>query len=328
VAERTGWKPRLSCRMLSMRACLPVVTSMLLGSTLLAQADYPAPPTAIEQFRGAHGEFARMAAADPPIWLAATYYPDARIHNEPGDFNATEYLFDATVPLPVSRDDFAIVGAEVGVRRFNFDGVQTMEDETLYQFGIRLGYGRFLTDDLVVQAYWQPSIYSDLGGTLNSDDYRLWYGTGLMVWRRSEGFFWKAGVRLSDAKDTGVVPLGGLTWHFADSWRLDILAPRNAEVRYTPSERWSVTAGFRAQADEYHIRGPVSMGKPEHDIHTHELTGHVALTLNPGANISTTFRVGSMLGGEYDWGYGNGLPKYDGWLSPSLFLQIELGYRF
>lgn len=284
--------------------------------------------SAVQQFLDAHGDFARRAVPDPAIQLSASFMPSAQIQSEPGHFDALQGALDATVPLPLDRDSFLILGVEAGVIDVEFDNVQTVADETLYRLGPRLGYGKYLDDDFVVQAYWQPSIYSDLDGTLKSEDYRLWYGTALAVYRQSDDLFWKVGFRLTDAVDSGVIPLGGATWHFAPDWRLEVLLPRNADVRFTVDDHWTVSGGFKLRADEYHIRGPVALGKPEHDVHVQEIVGFVASEYRLTDNLSTQMTVGTTVAGHWDWSYGGGLPKYDGTLEPGLFLEWGVGWRF
>lgn len=254
--------------------------------------------------------------------------PNAQIGSEPGHFDMWEFELDATIPLPIDRDTFLIFGLETGMRDINFTNVQTVADETLYRIGPKLGYGKFLTEDFVVQAFWQPSIYSDFGGSLKSEDYRPEYGTALAVYRESKDLFWKVGFKITDAIDSGVIPLGGVMWHFEDQWMLDVLAPRHAQVRCRPDEKWTVSGGFRIRADEYHIRGPVSIGQPRHDVHVQEILLQVSSEYRLTDNLSSELTVGTTIAGEWNWGYGNGQPKFDGTLDPGLFLQWALGWRF
>ena len=284
--------------------------------------------SATAEFREAHGPFLRRAIADAPIQLRTTWLPNAHVGGEPGEFDATDFELDAVLPLPLDRDSFLIMGALAGVRRVQFEGVQTVSDETLYRGGLRLGYGRFISDDLVVQGYWQPSLYSDLDGNLEGDDYKLWYGTALAVYRETDDLFWKLGFRLTDAIDTGAIPLAGISWHFKPGWQLEVLLPRNADVRYSPNKKWTISSGFLVSGDEYHIRGPASLGKPEHNVHVQELAAVVRSEYRLTDNLSVDLKIGSTIAGQWDWSYGGGVPRYDGSLQPGLFLQWGLGWRF
>lgn len=282
---------------------------------------------AIARFREAHGDFFETAVPFAPIRVEARWVPDASVKGEPGEFDIEELTLDATVPLPISRDRFLVLGALAGTRNMPFRQTTQLADERLHRYGLRLGYGAFLDDDLVVQAYWQPSIYSDLDGALSSKDLRLDYGTGLAVWRAAEGLFWKVGLAGTDAVDTGVIPVGGVTWHFAEGWRLDALLPRNLGVSYTPAPEWILSAGLHLESDEYHIRGPRALGKPEQDVHVQELTLELGVEHRFNPNLSLWARAGTTIAGNYDWSYGVGPGDYDGMLERALTLELGVGWR-
>ena len=135
----------------------------------------PETGTAKDRFLRAHGDFADKARRfTPMIELSALTMPDAELHKEPGEFDLRYFKLDALIPIPLDRDTFLLAGAHFGARDYDFSGVTGAEDDVLYNAGLRLGAGHFIHDDLVVQGYWQPSLYSDLDGTLNSDDWKLW----------------------------------------------------------------------------------------------------------------------------------------------------------
>jgi hypothetical protein len=282
--------------------------------------------TAIEGFEAKHEDFILKATSLAPISLTGTWVPDTTIEGEPGELNFTQGLLDATLPLPLDADSFLIVGALAGVRDVHFDGVPVLADDQLHRYGVRLGYGRFLSDNWLVQGYWQPSIYSDLDGTLNSDDYRPYYGTLLSVYRTSPTWFWKAGLTSNDAADTCIIPLGGFAWHFADRWSMQVLAPRDANLVYA-SGPWLVSMGFMMESDEYHVRSPDALDL-EHDVHVQELYAHVTVERALSRHVSFLIRSGSTVSGEWDWGYGSGTERYDGTIEPGAFVVAGLSYRF
>jgi len=281
----------------------------------------------VQRFREKHGEFGARATANAPITAVGSYLPESTIHKEPGEFTLTQGLLDATVPVPQSEDSFLVLGALAGVRHYQFDGVPVLADDDLHRYGLRIGYGKFLSDDLVVQGYWQPSIYSDLDGTLNSADYRFYYGALLAVYRTSPDWFWKVGVLGTDAADTGAVPLGGFTWHFAESWSLQTLLPRDLNLVYQ-SPDWTAYFGFLNDSDEYHVRSPAALGLQD-DVHVGELVAHVTLErhlASPGASLLV--RAGNTIAGNYDYGYGNGTDDLTGTLESGWFLAAGFAWRF
>ena len=285
-----------------------------------------ASPDDVERFRTKHGEFAARATALPLVSLIGTSLPEGRIHKEPGDLSFTQGLLDATVLLPQDDDGFLVVGVLAGVRDVDFEDVPVLADEQLHRYGVRIGYGRFVDDDLLVQGYWQPSVYSDLDGALNSDDYRLYYGTLLAVYRASPAWFWKVGLNGNDAVDTCVIPLGGFAWHFAERWSVQVLVPRDANLVFADGP-WRAWTGFMLESDEYHIRSPDSLGL-EHDVHVQELYAHLTVERSVTENIGFLIRGGSTIGGDWDWSYGDGSAALTGELETDMFVAAGITYRF
>ena len=277
-------------------------------------------------FRDAHGEFGARATAHAPVSLIGTWLPEGTIHNEPGDFELGQVTLDATAPLPQSRDDFVVAGLLAAARHYDFDGVPVLADDTLHRYGVRIGYGTFVDDDTMVQAYWQPSIYSDLDGTLNSADYRLDYGTFLAVHRTSPDWFWKGGMIATDAVDTGVLPLAGFTWHFDPKWSLQVLLPRDISLVWSDGG-WNVFTGFLLESDEYHVRSPRAIGL-EDDVHVQELFAHVTVERALAGGLSVLLRTGTTVAGNSDYGYGNGTDDLTGTLEPDWFAAAGLTLRF
>jgi len=302
----------------------PLLTvAKVVGQALLASC---VSQTAVDGFETKHKEFLLRATSLAPVSLTGTWMPEGTIEDEPGELSFTQGVLDATVPLPQDDDSFWIVGALAGVRDVEFDGVPVLADDQLHRYGVRLGYGRFLNDDLLVQGYWQPSLYSDLDGTLNSDDYRPYYGTFLTVYRTSPTWFWKAGLMSNDAVDTCIIPLGGFAWHFADRWSMQVLAPRDANLVYEGGP-WLVSMGFMSESDEYHVRSPDALDL-EHDVHVQEIYAHLTVERALSQHLSFLIRGGSTVAGDWDWGYGSGTERYDGTLEPSAFITAGLSYRF
>lgn len=284
--------------------------------------------SAADDFRVAHAEFARRATSEAPVQLTGVYLPDAELHNEPGEFDLTHWVLDAAVPIPLSRDTFLLAGALAGQRIYRFDGVPTLADETLHHYAPRFGIGKFLDDDLVVQGYLEPGVYSDLGGTLHSEDWRLWYARALAVWRCDDDLFLKGGFILTDTTDSGALPLVGATWHFARDWRFETLLPRDLKLVWTPGPHWILSGGFRIESNEYHIRGPAALGSPEHDVHAQEVYAFLGAEYLFASGLSTFVRFGAPIAGNYDWSYGTGAPDYDNTLEATPFASAGLGWRF
>lgn len=307
------------------------ITRTITASVLLAVAttgcaglsDLP-----VEEFRAAHGDFLRDAISGPLVQLRWTEAADAELEGEEGDFDLEQWVLEALVPIPLSRDSFLIGGVYADRRRYEFHDVPGIEDDVLWRYGVNLGYGRFLDDDLVVQGIWQPGVYSDHDESLESRDLRWWYGTGLAIWRQHPALFWKLGLTLNDAVDTGVIPLVGVVWHLGGNVRFETLLPRDVKLVWRPDERWILSGGLLIASEEYHLRGPAALGHPEHDVHVQERVLFVEAEGRWTEHLSTFVRVGTPLGGNYDWSYGGGLPEYEGELDEGSFVTVGLGLRF
>jgi hypothetical protein len=280
----------------------------------------------IQSFKSKHRDFIQNATYLPFVSLTGSTLPEGRIHKEPGEIEFDQIFFDALVPIPLNDDEFLIGGAIAGVRNVDFDGVPVLADDDLHRYGVRLGYGRFVTDDLLIQGYWQPSIYSDLDGSLTSDDYRLYYGTLLAVYRSSPNWFWKVGVNANDAVDTCVIPLGGFVWHFDERWSWQMLLPRDATLVYE-SGPWMVSSGFLSEADAYHVRSPDALGL-EQEVHVQEIYAHVTVERSIFDSVGFMIRGGTTVAGDWDWGYGDGSEELTGALEPDLFGLVGITYRF
>lgn len=319
---RTAYRPVRSPRHPD-RSITATTVACLASLTVLGGCSTQA---TIERFRTKHGEFAQRATSLPPVSVIGSWLPEGTIHKEAGELTFTQGLLDATVPIPQDDDSFLIAGALAGVRHVQFDGVPVLADDQLHRYGIRLGYGKFVNDDLLLQGYWQPSVYSDLDGTLNSADYRLYYGVLLAVYRTSPTWFWKVGLSGNDAVDTGIIPLGGFAWHFADGWSVQVLVPRDANLVYQDGP-WTLSTGLLLESDEYHVRSPRALGL-EDDVHVQELYAHLTVERGLTENLSVLLRGGTTLAGNWDWGYGNGTDDLTGTIEPDVFVAAGIGYRF
>lgn len=294
--------------------------------TIAGLAAACAAPGTTDTFRTAHSGFIARATTNPPVSLVGTWLPEGTIHKEAGEFELGQILLDATLPVPQSRDSFLVVGALSGARHYDFDGVPVLEDDTLHRHGLRIGYGAFLGDDLVLQAYWQPTIYSDLDGSFDSEDYRLTYGRFLAVKEVTPDFFWKLGFIATDAVDTGALPLIGFTWHLAPNWVFEALLPRDITLAWSCGD-WLVTTGFLLDADEYHVRSSAELGL-DHDVHVQELVAHLTVERGLVGGLSALVRGGTTLAGNYDYGYGSGTDDLSGTLEPGWFAAAGLTFRF
>lgn len=279
---------------------------------------------AVDSFLKAHGEFVSKAKRFTPLVELSTYYiPDAELESSEAEFDLFSYNLDALIPLPVGRDTFLLAGGHAGVRDYKVNTQSGFDDDRLYNMGFRFGGGHFVNDDLAIQGYWQPSIYSDFGGSPYSDDWKLWYGAGLAVYRTKENVFWKGGLVLTDALNTGVIPLFGVSWVFRPNWRLDILAPRLFEVSYQPNEEWDFQTGVRVDVEKYAIRQSRSGGELRRNVKVQDIRWYLGSIKKFSYGFSAFWRYGIAVRGKYDWG-----DEFVGRMEPSFFIRGGIGWNF
>ncbi len=285
---------------------------------------------AIAAFRSAHTDFFRdMRRFTPMVEVRGLLADNGRPDSERGEFDLGMIGVEAIVPVPISRDLAVMAGAQTHARRYRFDHEALgANDDTLIGAGLRLGVGAFVGDDLFLQALWMPSIFSDFDGTLTSEDWYLWYGIALATYRLNPKVFLKGGFALTDAfQDTGAVPILGVSWLFADQWRLDILLPRNAEVSFAPTEAWIVHAGFEIEGEEYRMRSTNSGQEVAQHVQAVDTRLFAGFIHRITPNVSFSLRAGFLVGGYYDWKDGTGF-DYDGRLEQGVFVAGGVGWTF
>jgi hypothetical protein len=305
--------------------CAAASIGIALSSSQIAYAQKSSSsPFPIEEFLAAHGDFGRTAKRlTPDIELSSYYIPEAEFDGDDEVVDIFRYELDALIPLPVTRDSFLLFGGHAGTRALKIDSDSGFEDENLYNIGLRLGGGTFVNDDLAIQGYWQPSIYSDLGGPPYSDDWKLWYGAGLAVYRQSDTFFWKGGFLLSDALNSGVIPLAGFSWLFSPGWRIDILAPRQFEVSHSWDQTWDLATGIRVDAEEYTIRQSNPRFERTEDIRLRDVRWYVGVLHKWDSGLSLFGRAGIAAGGKYDWH-----EHFEGDMESAPFVNLGIGWHF
>jgi len=290
-----------------------------------------APATgAVAEFLGAHKKFYDdMRRFTPMIELRGTGAVGAEVDTEPGEFDMGMLYLEAMVPIPISRDVALIAGMQTHARRYRFqEDMKGVTNDTLYGAGLRLGGAVFATDDLMIMGIWMPSIFSDFDGTLTHRDWYLWYGTLLATYRVSDTLFLKGGILLTDAfRDTGAVPLVGVSWLITERWRLDVLIPRLVEASYAVTPDLIGHFGFEIEGEEYRLRTDNSGREFQTNVQCVDIRLFLGVIHRFTKNISLAVRFGTLVGGTYDWQDGTGF-DYDGKLEKGLFGTVGLGYTF
>jgi hypothetical protein len=281
-------------------------------------------------FAERHGGFlTRAKRYEPKLFVRYMVMADAQVTSEPGSFDLQELRARGDIPITLDPDSYMSLGAEFRQRDYDFsNNVLGARDEDVYVLGARIGAGLFINDEFLVEAMFRPGIYSDLDGTMTSQDWH-WFGHALGTYRIREDLFLKAGAAVSeDFADVDVIPLAGLAWTIDEQWRVDLLLPHRAEISWSPNAGTStIRAGVYLEGDNYRVRGPASLGKPRVEWQTQEITISAGLVQRLSDYLSVFGEVGSAVAGDYKVRDGSS-QTYTGSLDPTFYFNVGVGFDF
>ena len=116
--------------------------------------------------------------------------------------------------MHIDPNSFVDFGAKYNNREYEFStGVVGAHNETLHRGSASLTYGLFLDQDTLIEAEFEPGVWSDFSNsTLHHEDWQF-FGNARMTWRYSKELFLKAGVEYSPLfRDIDVYATLGLAW--------------------------------------------------------------------------------------------------------------------
>ena len=303
-----------------------VVAARAESSTSVAQdpqRDYS--PEAL--FHEAHGDFlSGMERFKPSIHARFRGLPSAELSSENGNFDSWQIGGDAMVPLITDPDSVVLLGGFFEGRRFENEPAFPVGDENLYEVGLHLGYGQFITDDTYVEGVFSPGVFSDLDGSLKSDDWEF-HGRVLGTYRSDEHLFLKGGLEVSDVfEDLAVYPLVGVSWLFSPNWRLDVLLPREIELSYLVDPATTLFVGLALDGREYHRRSSSVTGKVTSNFLTQELDVYLGGLHRFNDHLSAFGRFGASIAGHYEFQVPGA--TIDGQIEPTIMFEVGVGWDF
>jgi hypothetical protein len=294
-----------------------------------------------------HGDFMnRRERYKPMISVGANLLANQSIRHEPGHFREFGAFTDINLPWNVSTDGYLMFGLYGSARRYQFKNMgqgAPLGDETLYAAGVKLGFGAFLDDNLLLEVETHPGVFTDADGPLKHQDFD-YPSFAVATMRVTPDLFLKAGVRYNQVfHDAPWLPILGISWDITGNsaaaggeadlggWRLDVLLPEHAEVSYWPSGSTGWLLGVEITGAEYHVRTSASTSPPrqQDNLQVQEVTAYLGLVERLSDNFSFTARVGAPLAGQYDLTTGeNGFNRVEGALSSGPFAEISFGFDF
>lgn len=278
-------------------------------------------------FMKKHGEF--MLAREPwrpDVMISLSGMSDAEIKNENGDFNLIHGAFDSEGRVYFDENSYLTLGATYEQHRYTFSsGATGANDDRLTQASVQIGFGYFVDDRTLVEANFEPGVYSDFSGTIHHGDWQL-YANALLTYELDRSIYLKIGVEHSGLfRDLDAFPLLGVSWKIDDTFRFDLLAPKSARLTANLSKDSALNLSLDLDGGEYRIRQLQNSTQRTVNVQALELSlgGHHHVS----QMLSIHARIGTTLLGDYSWGDNLG-NLYDGSLEPQLFAEIGMGWDF
>jgi hypothetical protein len=283
-----------------------------------------------------HGDFMmRRERFRPDISLRGRVFPNQRINGEPGSFDMFGYDFDANVNAVVSPDGYLKLGAYYQGRRYvtstafgtagNASGI---EDENLIGTGVKLGFGVFLDENVLLEVETAPGVWSDLDDTLHHEDFDF-PSSGVFTFRSLDNLYFKLGARYNQVyEDAPWLPVLGLSWEIVEGFRLDILAPESIEMSWWPDRNLGLLFGAEVTGAQYAVHTSEALNQRD-EVQVQEVVSYLGLVARLGDHVSFLARAGIVVAGDYDLTSGaSGFNRSEGALDQAVFADFSFGLSF
>jgi hypothetical protein len=276
-------------------------------------------------FNDMHGDFMQKGFPfQQNIRVGAGYQAEAGMSGSEGKYQFSDARADVFVPMTLDPDMLLIVGGRGGGRAYEFDSAAGgATNESVFEASLHVGLGRFLTEDLYVEAMFRPGVYSDFDGTLHGDDWKF-FGDVIATYRFDPGFYGKIGAIYDGTfEDAPIFPALGFALLLDETFRIDMLLPKYFELAWMPNATWILKGGLGLDGEEYHVRSSTGPGTEQRfDVRTQEFRIYVDGTMRLNDNFSVFGRGGATLLGDYKWA------GFDGSVDPAPFFEIGAGLNF
>lgn len=288
-------------------------------------------------FRQNHGEFMdQRERFHPDFNFRAAMIPNARIGGEPGSFDLVNYDFDGAAKILVSTDGYLTIGAYYSGRRYvtspefgTRNNASGISDETLIGAGARIGFGTFLSNNLLLEMETRPGVWSDLDDTLHHEDFDF-PSYGMFTYRTpAPNFYFKFGARYNQVYEGAPwLPILGFGWEVTEGLRIDLLAPESVEISWWPDRAIGLMWGAEVTGAEYRVHTSEAINQSD-NARVQEVVSYIGLMSRPRDEVSFMLRVGIVLAGNYDLTTGAaGFDHAEGALDQAVFADFSFGLSF
>lgn len=214
-------------------------------------------------FQIAHRDFFNLYAPnDRELNLSYRHEPSQEEDGGPGGYTQNYFSVSGEVPVPLDRDSFLIYGGTLGARFYDFDNVSTastaISSDTLQKYVGSVGYGKFITDDLLLKGVVDLGLYSDFSDFDFGDALQV-YGRSTLVYRLNPGTQFVTGIySTDDLDDMDVFPiLGFRTQSTTGKVHIAVTAPVDFQINYNQSSQTQFFLKGIVSGERYNIEaGP------------------------------------------------------------------------
>jgi hypothetical protein len=187
--------------------------------------------------------------------LGFLYEPGHKEDGGAGEFDLQNYFFNADLLAPQSQDSFLNFGLNYQLRSYSFKPVNSPTEVSsldLHAIPFTLGYGIFLTEDLLLQGQGTLGIYSDFADFPREEEFQI-HAKGLMAYRINPFTQLLLGAfRSNDFDSSGFIPLVGFRLQSGGGrLHISVTLPQEAVVSYFISPHTSLYGKGTISGDEY-----------------------------------------------------------------------------
>jgi len=182
---------------------------------------------------------------------------DPEVPGQKGEVSLYEISIYAPFPLYENETWQWFAGPFYEMYRFTFDGIDGLDDFTLYSAALSAGAVYTGFDQWELAASITPGFFTDFRKT-NSDDFKTLFH-GMATWRLSDSVSFVGGVAYDSAfGEDELYPVGGVRWDPTPTLSLQLVLPE-------PTIIWAPTDGFIAHAHLVPAGGKWNVRDTEHD---------------------------------------------------------------